>query len=183
MNLKNRNSLAIFSLFILVIFLILFLIRPTFLEIKNISKEIKGEKEEIAILEEKTKNIENFREFYQEKEENFKKLDNIFVNQEVPVDFINFLEKVSQVARISLKISPTTPTKDPWPSLGFQLNSVGSFPDFLKFLAKLESAPYLIEIQDLTINKLTETELQSEEFKKLSPGSVKANLSIKVYTK
>jgi len=49
-------------------------------------------------------------------------------------------------------------------------------------LEKLKSSFYLIEIQNLTISRLSETELKSKEFEEFSLGDVKATLSIKVYT-
>ncbi len=185
MNLKNKINLTIIFLFVLVFILTLSLIHPTFLKIKNISKEIKETQAKTTFLAAENKNLDDFRKFYKENEENFKKLDKLFINPAAPVEFISFLEKTAQTVGLSLKISPAITTKnpkDPWPSLSFQLILSSSFPDFLKFLAKLESSPYLIEVQDLTINKLIESELPAEEFKKLPLGSVKVNVLIKVYT-
>ena len=60
---------------------------------------------------------------------------------------------------------------------------IGSSSDFLKFLEKIETGPYLIKIQNLNIRRLTEKELKSKGFSQFALGDVKASLSIQVYAK
>jgi len=168
------------------ILLIVFVISPLFLEIKKISQDFLAQKQTLAALEKKAENLEKFRMLFPEIAPTLEKIDNLFIDQKVPVDFIRFLEKTSQDSGLSLKILPgLVPRieKDPWPSVSFHLSLAGSFPNLSKFLEKLESAFYLVEIQNLTITRLSETELKSEEFKQFSLGDVKAVLLIKAYTK
>lgn len=87
---------------------------------------------------------------------------------------------------MSIKISPSSATKiakDPWPSINFQINAAGSFPNFLKFIDKLESSKYLIEIRNMNISRLTENELRSADYENFSAGDIKGNLILKVYAK
>ena len=186
MTLKTKINLSIVILIILSISFIVFLIYPLFSEIKNISQELISQKQDLISFQAKTEDLEKFQILYQEIKPNLEKINTLFIDSELPVDFISFLEKTSRDCQVLIKISPALPTKikeDPWPSLTFQITSISSFPNFLKFLEKLESSVYLTEIQNLNISRLTETEIKSKEFEKLSLGDVKTTLSLKVYTK
>jgi hypothetical protein len=47
----------------------------------------------------------------------------------------------------------------------------------------LESGPYLTEILNISIKRLTENELRGENLTMFSPGDVNATFLLKVYTK
>ena len=186
MAITNKIKIAIVIFLILTIIFVVFSIWPLLREIKESSENILSQKAALVTLEAKTKNLEEFKSNYQEIKPNLEKIDALFIDPEVPVDFIRFLEKTSRESQADLKISPAFPTqitKEPWPSLLFQLTTTSSFPNFLKFLEKLESSIYLIEIQSLNISRLTETELKAPEFEKFSLGDVRARVSLKVFTK
>lgn len=184
MSLKRKIYIFIIIFSGLSILLTVFLIYPIFLEIKKNSQDSLSQKQKLTALEKKVEDLERFRIVFSEISTNLKKIDNLFVNQKVPIDFISFLEKASQDSHLFLKISSgpfLKIEKDPWPSISFQLDLIGSFPNFLKFLTKLESSFYLIKIQNLAITRLSESELKSKEYQEFSFGDVKANLLIKVY--
>lgn len=173
MALKNKINLLITVFVISIVLLVVFGIYPLFTEIKKNSQEVILEKKTLLSLEAKTEDLEKFKNFYKDIEPNLEKIDNLFIDSETPVEFIGFLEKINRDCELSLKISLTPPIrleKDSWPSVTFQMNSIGSFPYFLKFLEKLESSPYLIEIQNLSVNKLEK-------------GDIQANFSLKVFAK
>lgn len=154
----------------MIILIFVFLIYPTFSEIKKSSQDFLSQKEKLTSLETKAENLEKFQTYYQEIKSNLEKIDKLFVNPEVPVDFISFLEETSRDSDVAIKIAPGSLAKTaPWSSLFFQIATVSSFPNFLKFLEKLESSIYLIEIQNLNIARLSEDD-------------VSANISLKVYT-
>ena len=180
MNLKTKIRISIF-LFLIFCGFSIFLLKNLFSEIKNISNEITLKRGEILLLEEKEKNARFFSDFFQRERENFEKVDLLFIDPKFPVKFIEFLERESENLNLSLEISPLPPLikaeKDPWPSIGFRLSLSGSFSNFLKFLEKLESAFYLIETQNLRISRVEKAE------KELKVGQIKAEISIKVFTK
>lgn len=135
-------------------------------------------------MEIKIGNLGKFQTLWQEIEPSFQKIEKLFIDPEAPVEFISFLEKISKDCQMAIKISSTPSSgteKDPWPSLFFQISSATSSPKFLKFLEKLETSPYLIEISSLNVRELTEAELKSKEFEGRSLGDVAAALSLKVY--
>jgi len=186
MTLKNKINLSLIIFSVLSISLIVFLIYPLFREIRMNSEDLISKKQKLISLEVEVESLREFQTLWQEIELNLKKIDQLFIDPKVPVEFISFLETTARDCAINIEISPSLPSKiekDPWPSLFFQISSTGSFSKFLKFLAEIETSPYLIEIQNLNGRRLTEKELKLKEFENFSLGDVKTTLSIKVYTK
>jgi len=121
---KIYLSLATFS--VLSIGLIFFLIHPLFIEIKKNSKDLISQKQTIQTLEAKIENLEKFKIFYQDLKPDLEKIETLFINPEVPIEFISFLEKTAEDCAVLAKISsaPAREIKtDPWPSMNFQILS------------------------------------------------------------
>jgi len=177
MTIKRKIIISIIFFLGLTIFLLIFIIYPLFLEIKESSQNFLSEKKKLMILEKKVENLAKIELILPEISANLKKIDAIFIDPMLPIDFIRFLEKISQDCQVSLEILLLSGLSlktegGSWPFLSFQLNLKGSFVNFSKFLEKLESSFYLIEIQNLNIAYLDETK-----------KDIKADLLIKVYTK
>jgi hypothetical protein len=186
MILKNKINLSLVIFSILIIGFIVFLIYPLFEGIKNNSEDLTSKKQKILSLEAKIKDLERFQSLWREIEPSFKKIEQSFIDPKVPVEFISFLEITARGCAVDIEISSTLPSKaekDPWPSLFFQINSTSSFSKFLKFLAKMETSPYLIEVQNLNGRILTEKKLDPEGLEKFFLIDAKITLSIKVYTR
>jgi len=167
---------AIFGLVAIV--MVGFIIYPLFKGIEKSSEEFIAAKRELILSKEEAGKFEQFEEIYKELEPDLEKINQFFVDPDIPIDLIKFWEKEARDSELSIKISPIsleTAKTDPWNSIGFRLSLVGSFPNFLKFLEKTETSPYLIEIQNLTVEKLSQEELGSKD--------VSIALVIKVYTK
>lgn len=185
MTIKNKISLSLIIFIILSIILIYFVVYPILREIKNDSQNLIFKKQSLLSLEGKIEDLKQFQKLCLEIRPNLEKLDKLFVDPEVPVEFIRFLEKTAEDCGLAVEISPAPvfkKTEGPWPYLFFRISSTASFSKFLKFLEKLESNVYLMEIQSLNVARLTETELKSKGFEKFSLGDVRTTLSIKVYT-
>lgn len=182
---SEQKIIIISSVFILsVLLLVFFAIYPLFREIeKNSEKFFENKKKEI-LIEEKIKDLNSFKGICQKIEEDLKKVDQLFVDQKVPIGFIEFLEKTAENSNVLIDISPspgTTRKGDLWPSLDFKITVSGSFPNCAKFLEKVETAPYLIEVQNLNLRRLTEKELESQKLKQFSTKNVTGILSIKTF--
>lgn len=149
---------------------------PLFQEIKKSSEALIALRAELTLLQDRDKKIEQLKRSYKELEPSLEKIDKLFFDPETPIDLIEFWEKLASSSGLSIKISPVslkTLESDPWNSIGFQLSLTGltgSFSNFMKFLEKIERGPYLIEIQNLSIQKLNE-------------GDFNISLVTKVYTK
>ncbi|MBZ9578292.1 hypothetical protein KJA14_00280 [Patescibacteria group bacterium] len=179
---KIYLSLIIFG--IITILLIILIIHPLFKGIQKNSEEFISQKKKLILLQEEMKSLKETEVLYKTYQTNIDKIDDLFADPEVPIEFIEFLEKNAEKSQLSIKISLMARKEtEPWPSLFFQISTVGSFPNLLKFLEKLEASSYLIEISDLNVKRLTEKELQSDEFRTFSLGDVYTMFLIKVLTK
>ncbi len=192
MTIKNKINLSLIIFSILSVSLIVFLICPLFREMRMDSEDLISQKQKIISLEKKIENLGKFQIVWQGIEPDFQKIEKLFIDPEVPVEFISALESIAKDCQMTIEISsvPSSRTeKDPWSSLFFQIGSATSFSKFLKFLEKLETSPDLIEISSLNIRRLTEAELKSTPHQGLvggegnNLGDIAATLSLKVYTR
>lgn len=184
--LKTKIYLAISISLVLTLLLITLIILPLLKDIKERSRELVLAKEKLTLLESQLKNIEELRKIEDKINSTLEKTESLFIDKEMPVEFIDFLENISQNCQVPLNISPTFLRQTPnetWSFLGFQITAAGSFPNIRRFLEKLESSQYLIKIESLNITGLSKGELVSKEFEKLSPEEVKVNLVLKVFGK
>lgn len=181
---KIQISLAFFIILFLVSFILL--IYPLLNKIKENSGNFTVQKKTLLGLEAKIKNLKNVQTLYRSYQPNLEKINELFINADEPLGFIEFLEQEADNASLSIEIYPSNPKKvngDIWQSMEFQITLSGSFPNFLKFINKLEASPYLFETQNLSIQRLTENDVSLKGFEGLRAGDVSAVLRIKVYTR
>ena len=157
---KIRISLSI--IIVLSLILIVFLVYPLFKDIKKSSSDILEQKKRLLLLESKLENSEKFENYYADIEPNFEKTETFFVKADLPVDFIRFLEKTSKDSNMTAKISLY--------SGSYQITIAGSFPNFLRFLERLQTGQYLIEIGNFNVARQGQ-------------GNINANLSLNVLSK
>ena len=196
---KNYLSIAVFGI-ISTLFAV-FVVFPLFKEIKAISQNLFLKKNKIVYLSEERENLQKIENLYKTYQSDLERIENLFVDPEVPIEFIGFLEKTAVSSQIKLEISSMTRAaarggdeqssattkktekEEPWQSLSVQLLVTGSFSNFSKFLHKLENGPYLIEVVDLNTRRLAEKDIQVKELENI-PGADTTNvLSIKVFAK
>lgn len=177
MNLKKKFQTSIIAFLVALILLVVFAIFPIFGNIKENSQELSSVKKRFSDLEAEIENIERFKSIYEGLEQFLEKVNNLFVDEEVPVGFITFLETAAQENQLQIEIHPTSATKgkkDPWEFLSFQISCQGFFQNFMAFIEKLENGPYLIEIKNINISKKNTRE-------EGLPGEVEASFSLKAY--
>ena len=183
---KNKINLSLVIILLAGILLFVFLILPIYKNIKGGVQELIVQKQKLMSLEEKTRNVEDFKKNHSEIEQQLGKAEDLFINSEAPVEFISFLQQMAQNYHLLIEIGPSEPfeTKtEPWLYINFHITIHSSFPNFLRFLEKLESSPYLIETKSLSLERLTERDLTAEKLAEFSLGDVKAGLLIDVYAK
>jgi len=181
---KNYLSIAVFGI-ISTLFAV-FVILPLFKEIKAISQNLFLKKNKIVYLSEERENLQKIENLYKTYQSDLERIENLFVDPEVPIEFIGFLEKTAVSSQIKLEISSMTKKtekEEPWQSLSVQLLITGSFSNFSKFLYKLENGPYLIEIVDLNTRRLAEKDIQTKELENIPGADTATVLSIKVFAK
>lgn len=176
MNPKQRTIIFLIIFGIVITGLLGFIIYFQLRGISRASEELIAEKKELILFQKRMGQLEQFKKTYKELEPNLKKMDNLFVDPEVPIDLIKFWENVAEKRGLSIEISPAiirSLSSAPWNSMGFQIVLAGSFSDFLKFLEKIENSPNLIEIQSLALKKQEE----------ISRNEIRATLLTKVFTR
>ena len=156
--------------------------------IKQTSADLVNIKKELFLFQTKLSGEEDVNENYQKIEPDLTRIENSFVDPEVPVDLIKFWEQTALNSGIYINIVPISSSADDkdkkyaWGFMNFRLSLFGSFEDLLRFLERIETGPYLIEIKDLSIQKLNSSDLVSKEYPGLSVNDVKAILTLKVFT-
>lgn len=183
-NKKIYISLAIFfAIFLSVAF---FVILPIVEAIREDSQKLSMKRKAQNSFSEEEQTFRELEKAYQELEPDLGKANDVFVDSEVPISFIDFLERTAYSSNILIEISSVDPIKDKqdiWSSLKFQLEIFGSFPNCLEFFEKLENSTYLINIQGLSISRLDEDNLGSKKMSRFSVGDISAKVSLKVFVK
>ena len=166
--------------FVVLVFAVLgvavFVLPSLFNQLKQETENLTSCKNVLAALEQRIQNFKNFRAFSKSSQENFEKMDALFINPAEPVNFIEFLEKQAVDSSLSIEISPvlSKEIEEAWPSMCFQINLRGDFPDFLQFFEKLETSHYLIELLNLHITRIAKEEIYH---------NINASFLVKVYVK
>ena len=137
--------------------LAVFLIYPVLTDIKNSSEEILLKKSEIISINDQNRELDSFSKKYNSYNDNFEKVNKLFVNSKDPINFIKFLEKTANDSGIStdikLDISLSDKGFNDWPVAISNISATGEFLNILKFSEKLDTSPYLMKIKSLTIER------------------------------
>ncbi len=184
MTLENKAKLSFVVFLGISILIIVFSIYPLFKSINDNAVELSFKKQDALYLDNKLENIDEFKRNYKEIKGNLEKGENLFATSEAPVDFIGFLEEISKNTYISIEIAPSPLAKslnDPWFSMVFQIRAVSGFRNFLEFIEKLETGPYLTQIKSLNITRLTSEALRAKSLIGYSIGDVRSDFSVKVF--
>lgn len=132
-----------------------FAIFPMLREIKNNSQVLFDQRKIALDREVQKKSLEDFKLFSMVSGKNLKKIDSLFVDSDLPLEFIQSLEGIAAKNNLQIEIWPASKISSDdsgWSFLSFQVSLKGSFADFARFLEKTENSPYLAEIQSLNIS-------------------------------
>jgi hypothetical protein len=181
------KKIFLVSLIFLLIFsfLVIFMIPSLTDSLKRDSDFFISLKKTISLTEGQIEDFENFRDkqsFYNSKVSEIK---DFFINPEVPIAFLEFLEDKATELNLSIKISPinlTEQDEDPWDSLGFQIMVTGSPSNCLKYLEKVQLSRWLLEVRDLEIQKISERDFDTSDLEKNTGGDIYMVFSLKVYS-
>lgn len=168
--------------------LIFFLVVPAIREILEQSNQLVAQRKELASIELSVKNFEDLKEHYQSFGDDLKEMEDLlnqelFIDPEIPISFINFFKEQAGALDLSLRISQFAPKEggsQEWSNLAFRIDGAGSFVKAMRFLEKLEHSRWLVEVTSLNIIKQeAPRELTAEG--KAGNGYVEFNLFIKIY--
>ncbi len=176
MNLEKRIILISVISCLLILSLVFFGIYPLLKKINQSFLEREKIKGEFSYLQKRSETIKAVEEKYNKfLSEDIEKINNVFVDSDAPIDFIKFLERTALESNILITVSPfiiTQKEDDPWDSMGFQISISSSFVNFFEFLERIEKSFYLLEVQNLIIQKEKDKENQ-----------IVATILIKVFSK
>ncbi len=131
--------------FCLFLFL-LFLIVQTIFDIQKNSKEYLSYKEKLFLLKEKINYLQKFEKEYQVNKNKIAEIEALFLKDKEPrelVDFRMFLQEIASSSEVDFSLSSFQNKKD---AFLFQISGRGGYHQVIKFLKKIENAPYLIKI-------------------------------------
>lgn len=186
MNLKQKTAISSTIFTILILCLIFFGIWPVFDRIKQDSEKLLELKKKELSFEKNIQNSDELKNLFSAFGSDLEKFKSFLIDVKVPLEFIEFLENTAEDNNLTIEISPVSSRaeeKEYWLPVGFQVEALGSFDSCLKFIDTLESAPYLLEIQNIALRKLNEKELASKTYEDFSQGDGILNLSLKVFGK
>lgn len=167
---------TIFGLVILVS--VLFIIFPLIGKIKKNSDDLVARKASMALVESQAKEIEKFKNSYESYRPNFDKINLLYIDPKNPVDFFKFLEKEASYYNIKSTVSLSASPQDKKNQfINFKISTQGNFTDVLGFMEKIETGPYLIKVEGLTIKKM----IQGDISKKSNTEAVVADFIMEAY--
>jgi len=180
---KIYITLTVFIALGLIVFVLI--IYPFFKEIKQCSEDLFLARKDLALLENKAQKFLTSKQELWALIPDLEKIQKLFISPEIPIEFLQFLEKIAEQGNVLINISFSPQNQEEimfFPFLNIQLSVSGACSDCLRFLEKLETGPYLIEIHQFTARELTEKQLRAEKHQDLCAGDSVFDLSIKVFT-
>jgi ABC-type uncharacterized transport system permease subunit len=180
----QKKKYIFWTSFVCLIFVLVFLVLiPLLNDINLKSKELVVAKNQAADLVEKSRVLLAWKNEYPNLEQGIKKIDSLYINADMPIDFLTFLEQNAEQSNLIVENTLLSSKKKAEGQIvypQFKVSVMGPFPETLRFLEKMERAPYLIEIKSLSILRLSEEQLKKEKYQDLSPEDVEMNLLIQV---
>ncbi len=175
----NKKRVIVWVVVVLTVFgILLFSIWLCFEKIKSGSEKLFLERTRIAGLENQVIEIENFKKDYNNYSSNLRKIDQLFIDPQNPLSFIEFLENSALSANVELQISPLIFSKEEsYKTVSLQLTTKGNFFEVIKFLEILEKGPFLLSVENLSMGSSGSLKLDSKN------PLIQGNFSIKALTK
>lgn len=162
MLIKYKIYLNIIIIAVIFISLIFFGLKPLLYNVQTLAKQV--EQQQIIIKDpgfqvEYETQILKLQADYQETAPKLSLLKQAMLKNSQAVDFIQILENAAQINNLKQQIRALPEQKN---SLDFNLILFGNFPDFLRFLGYIENNKYLVEISNIKIRPLQDSnKLQS----------------------
>jgi len=167
------------------IILIATVVLPLVKEIESNSTRLIEAREEMVFYSVEKSSIHELSLLFEEIDIELEKVDSLFIDSEVPLDFINFLEKLAKDLDIKLTIASVEfkeGEEDSWSYFVFSLDLESDYISFARFLEKLENSSYLIEISQINAKKIEKTILEEEESTK-EKDNISTSISLRIFTR
>lgn len=145
------------------------------------SMELIEAKRALLVAKARQGNLESDEALYKQINNDREKIDSFFVDLDVPVNIIKFWESIAIQSGVTIVIdsAQSQTSGDVWKSQAFKITMTGQVENSLQFLERLETAPYMTEIQSFFSRILN----ANESGKSDDLGKMKSEIIIKVYAK
>ncbi len=166
---KRREGLRMFLEIILslvtISFFSVFALRPTFLTISALLKEINTKKETVVKMDTKIKNLQTAQNVLRQESARIPILEFAIPQFPQPQNFAHQIEGVAattQTQILGIRVDETSlkgelPAKDPG-AMGFSVSTTGNFQNLFSFLKNLENlrSPIKVDILGMSLSKREE---------------------------
>lgn len=180
---KKIKIIVILDIFILIAFLILSFLMIRL--IKSNSKKFIEIQKSLLFSEQKRKEFQAYKNKFEEIKASLKEINNLFLDKNRALELFNFLEKSAidsgNYYKIDVLTKEENEKKNFWQ---LQISLYGGFSNFMKFLNRIETAPYLLQIESIRIRKISLSDI--EKYKKKFPlkeNMIKSEFIIKIFLK
>lgn len=167
----KRTNILIAAVLLGAAAFVVFVIFPIFGNIqKSRDRLLLALQDELA-LKDQIAAVQEYRALAKEVRENLALLEDMLVDVQFPVTFVQFLERLAGENSLSIEVvSPAGGRAGAGEEVVFQLKIEGTPSDLTRFLTRLETGPYLVRITQMQILRLEE-------------NMVSANISLGVLAK
>jgi len=143
-----------------------------------LTAELNSARAEIALSENKLKNVRALNNLLEDYLEERSEIGNLFIDEKNIVRFIKDLEQVARESGVSLRVdSATSVTAEGEAGPVFRLSVSGKFQNLFQYLELLEHSPYLIVFENISFQKGT-----ADEASKGVPWRTNYTLRVVSYT-
>lgn len=181
---KQKLKINILVFVAVVAILVIIGIVPLLSSFFKNSKDLDAKNKSAYSLDQQIAALKDFQANNNIYQQSVQKLKSSFVFGEAPIEFIEFLE--AEAIRQGLDIDITS-VKDSSEkkanrlTMAFQVSLSGDFPDVLGFIKRLEQSPWLLKIDQASIQRLGDKE-KAYNFQETKPGEVVLTLSFKAFS-
>ena len=147
----SKNLILSIVIGAIALIIVCFAIVPSIIKISKISAEMSNTVSEIAMSEKVKEKALESQKLYLDRQDDLRTIDSLFLNADVPKDFVDFLHNLALETDVQARITAASFEKKDPPFISFSIQVDSTFSDFWKFMRKLENSPWLGEIMNVSV--------------------------------
>lgn len=194
-NFNKKIFLTVFFFIGCVTGLVFCIALPIYSDIWNTGMRLREQRKIISDYDKRIAAARKFTVFAKEEKDNLEKIDKVFIDARVPLEFINSIENAAREVSVEVELfSPAIQKKadNEWSTMEIEADISGNMAGVMRFLKKIENSIYLVEIQNINIQIDTGgsggSNSESAPIVSLADNAwdallTKASVSLKVYAK
>jgi len=157
MKTQTKIIILICIIVLVAILFFVFFLGSVFGEIKKISNDFILNKQKISDLEFQINEVIGLKTKKEEIKSKLEGLDDSFIDANLPIDFIRFLEKISRDCNVETNIGlgiPSPAANNSLPYYSFNLSLSASFTqEIFRYMEKLKYSRYFIAFENINFSK------------------------------